>query len=251
MHTSPTSTRRTTTTLALLGAATLAACGDPMTPMAPPDESAAHSRAASALGLSDGDYVAELHPLNAAVQNALDPERADGPLGVARGKAFFTIRNGQFSARVDARGLEPNMPHAQHIHTATRCPPAAADVNGDGIVDVIEGVPFYGPILIPLDDNLAVQGAGAFPVATGRQGSIQYQASVALNTLLADLDAPDPDPTDAIVKLNGAPLALETRHVVLHGVDIHTFLPPSVATLGTAPPQATLPVACGPVRKID
>lgn len=253
MRTRPRHSRRTPTTLALslLVTATVAACSDPARPVAPPDESIVASHTASDLGLPDGDYVAELHPLNAKIQNAFDPDRADGALGVAHGKAYFTIRNGQFTARVDANGLEPNMLHAQHIHTATRCPPASADVNGDGIVDVVEGVPFYGPILVPLDDNLAVQGAGTFPTATGRRGTIEYQASTALNTLLADLNAPDPNPADAIVKLNGAPLALETRHVVLHGVDIHTFLPPSVASLGTAPAQATLPVACGGIRKID
>ncbi|HEX6534607.1 MAG TPA: hypothetical protein VF041_08415 [Gemmatimonadaceae bacterium] len=255
MLTRPIHTRRTATALTrwLLATAALAsaaACGDPARPTAPPDESIAGSRAAGDVALPDGEYVAELHPLNARVQNALDPDRADGALGVAHGKAFFTVRNGQFTARVEANGLEPDMPHAQHIHTATRCPPASADVNGDGIVDVVEGVPFYGPILVPLDDDLALQGAGAFPTATGRRGTIHYQASVALDALLADLNAPDPNPADAVVKLNGAPLALETRHVVIHGVDIHTFLPPSVATLGTAPAQATLPVACGAIRKI-
>jgi hypothetical protein len=141
------------------------------------------------------------------------------------------------------------MIHPQHVHAADRCPPASADVNHDGFVDVLEGVPFYGPILIPLDDDLASQAAGAFPTASGRRGVLDYHASTSFGALLADLNAPDPDPTDAVVKLGGAPLALETRHVVLHGVDPSTPLPPTVASLPGVPAYLTLPVACGEITK--
>jgi len=232
-----------------------AACADnsPSTVNAPAGASmASHSmvHGDQADALPDGDYEADLHVLNAGVQEHLDPDRADGARGVTRGKAFFTVKNGEFTAVVSAMGVEPNMIHPQHIHAAASCPPASADVNGDGFVDVIEGVPFYGPILIPLDDNLASQAAGAFPTAVGIQGLLNYTATTSLTALLNDLNAPDPDPTDAVVKLNGAPLALETRHVVIHGVDAHTPLPPTVASLPGVPAFLTLPVACGEIRRI-
>jgi len=35
----------------------------------------------------------------------------------------------------NANGLQPGMIHPQHIHAAAQCPPASADVNGDGFVD--------------------------------------------------------------------------------------------------------------------
>jgi len=228
-----------------------AACSDSSSSaVAPTDAMPDRSAAAHHAGLPDGEYEANLHPLNAAAQNGQDPDRADGARGVARGKATFTIRNGQVVAMVSAEGLESEMIHPQHIHAAATCPPSAADVNHDGYVDVIEGVPFYGPILIPLDSDLGSQATGSFPTASGIRGILEYAASTPLATLLADLNAPDPDPTDAVVKLNGAPLALETRHVVLHGVDANTALPGSVASLPGLPAYLTLPVACGEIRRV-
>ena len=64
------------------------------------------------------------------------------------------------------------------------------------------------------------------------------------------VDVADPDPADAVIKLNGAPLALETWHVVLHGVDSATPLPSSVASLPGVPAYLTLPVACGEIRRV-
>ncbi len=242
---------RTRLAVSLLVPALVAACGDPAIPVAPPpDDMASMHQHTAALGLADGEYVAQLHPMNAKIQNGMDPDPRDGPRGVATGKAYFTIRGGEFIARIDAKGLEPDVIHPEHIHAASACPPASADVNGDGIVDVIEGVPFYGPILIPLDSDLSSQGAGTFPTASGLKGNLNYMASTSFSALLADLNAPDPDPTDAVIKLGGAPLSLATRHVILHGVDLNTFLPPSVQSLGTVPAQLTLPVACGTIRRI-
>jgi hypothetical protein len=243
------------TRLALLPFALIAplfaACSDSTSSgVSPTDALPNRSTAAHGMDLPDGEYEANLHVLNAAAQNGQDPDRADGALGVARGKATFTIRNGEVVAMVSAEGLESGMIHPQHIHSAAACPPSSADVNHDGYVDVIEGVPFYGPILIPLDSDIGSQATGTFPTATGVRGILDYVASTPLATLLADLNAPDPDPADAVVKLNGAPLALETRHVVLHGVDAATALPSTVASLPGLPAYLTLPVACGEIRRV-
>ena len=194
-------------------------------------------------GLEEGAlYVAELHPLNAWVQQRLDPDPRT-PRGVTEGKAYFRVKDGMLTAVVDVQGAEPNdspLPeglHPQHIHAASQCPPMSADVNGDGIVDVIEGLPFYGAILVPLDGDISNTTAEipTFPIATGDKGTYHYQASTSLATLEAAI---------------GAPLALPTRHVVVHGVDINTPLPPSVQSLPGLPAQITLPVACGEIRKV-
>lgn len=187
-------------------------------------------------------YVANLHPLNASAQKALDPDPRT-PRGVARGKAYFRVVNGELHAAVNVSGAEPadgeafpSGLHAQHIHAADRCPPASADVNRDGFVDVLEGVPFYGPILVPLDGEIGntTSEIPSFPVATGVSGSYAYTAT----TLLASL-----------VEAIGEPLDLPARHVVVHGVDLATPLPASVQSLGGLPAQITLPIACGELSR--
>jgi hypothetical protein len=187
-------------------------------------------------------YVADLHPLNARVQNELDPD-PETPRGVTTGKAYFRVVNGMLTAVVDAAGAEPaegafpDGIHAQHIHAADRCPPSSADVNGDGIVDVIEGVPFYGPILVPLDGDISngTSEIPTFPFAMGDRGVYNYQASTTLSVLEAALNEP---------------LNLAARHVVIHGVDLATPLPETVQSLGGLPSQITLPVACGEIREM-
>lgn len=184
--------------------------------------------------------MADLEPLNEEVSYRK-----------VNGKARFQIQKGDFVAAVHATGLHPGMIHPQHIHAAAVCPPPSADTNGDGFIDVLEGVPFYGPILIPLDSDLSNQAAGSFPFVDNRGGSLQYRQSISLGALLADLNAPDPNPADAVVKLDGQPLNLSGRHVVVHGVSLDTPLPATVASIGGLPPQLTLPVACGEIRRVN
>ena len=187
-------------------------------------------------------YVAELRPLNPDVQNNLDPDPAT-PYGVASGKALFRVVNGMLTAIVDASGTEPAegaIPdgiHPQHIHAADRCPNASADTNGDGIVDVIEGLPFYGPILVPLDGDIsnATSEIPTFPFGSGAKGTFHYEASTSLSTLEAALNEP---------------INLASRHVVIHGVDLATPLPASVQSLPRLPAQVTLPIACGEIREL-
>lgn len=194
-------------------------------------------------GLTEGAlYVAELHPLNPGLQNKLDPNRRT-PLGVATGKAYFRVVNGMLTATVDMAGTEPAAApfpegiHPQHIHAADRCPTAAADVNDDGIVDVIEGLPYYGPILVPLDGDISngTSEVPTFPFGAGDRGTYHYEASALLTTLEQAL---------------GEPLDLPSRHVVVHGIDLSTPLPPSVQSLPGLPAQVTLPIACGEIREV-
>ena len=185
-------------------------------------------------------YMADLKPLNPQVG-----------FGSVRGQARFQIVNGMFVAMDEATNVQPGMIHPQHIHAAAACPPPSADVNHDGYIDVIEGVPFYGPILVPMDSDLTNQAAGTFPFVDNQGGALHYHASASLSAFLADLNAPDPDPSDAVVKLNGAPLNLPGRHVVVHGVALDTPLPSTVASLPGLPAQLTLPVACGEIFPVN
>lgn len=204
--------------LTLTAAALVAACDDG--PSAPDGET----------------FRAELSTMNSQVA------------GSASGQASFRIVDGDFEARVDASGLAPDMLHPQHIHAAESCPPPSADENGDGFVDVVEGLPFYGAILVPLDGDLSSQAAGnpgGFPTADA-SGAVSYRTSADLQQMLSDLRAEDPNPDDPRVKLSGD-LSLPERTVVLHGVPEDTDLPESVQSIAGLPAHLTLPVACGEI----
>jgi hypothetical protein len=188
----------------------------------------------------EGTYHADLTVLNSKV--------AGNPTGTAD----ISIQGDNVVVKVMMNGTPMNITHVQHIHTASACPPASADVNKDTYIDVVEGLPFYGPILIPLDGDLSSQAAGStiFPMADA-SGSYTYNQSTSLARMLADLHAPDLDLTDAIVKLApGEDLNLAGRHVIIHGVPASTNLPSTVATLHGLPNYATLPIACGPITRV-
>jgi hypothetical protein len=235
---------------AMVVGVTLAAAGCdgsrmPAAPSATPGTSAAGG--GSTLAARAGDegagaeiYTADLKPLNAHVG-----------YGTVNGTARFQLVNGDFIAIDQATGMQPGMIHPQHIHAAAQCPPASADVNHDGFIDVIEGVPFYGAILVPLDSDLSTQAGGSFPTVDNNGGALHYHERASASAMLADLNAPDPNPNDAVVKLAGAPLDLSGRHVVLHGIALDTPLPSTVASLPGLPAQLTLPVACGEISKVN
>ncbi|MEO9254222.1 MAG: hypothetical protein ABI305_01675, partial [Tepidiformaceae bacterium] len=180
-----------------------------------------------------GTFTATLGALNTS---------ANGGTAVT-GTATFVVSGDTITATVDAHGLAPSMAHAMHIHTGDSCPTAAADTNNDGVIDVVEGAPAYGPILIPIDSNIASQAAGDFPMSDA-SGNLKFTTSGSLTALLADLHAADPDTTDAVAKLQpNEMLNLAMRHVVIHGVA--GAVPATAQSIGGLPAAATLPVACG------
>ncbi len=71
------------------------------------------------------------------------------------GMAELTLIGDQLTVKIEATGLEPDMVHPQHIHgfkennRNSTCPPASADDDGDGLVELGEGLPFYGPFCCP------------------------------------------------------------------------------------------------------
>lgn len=135
-----------------------------------------------------------------------------------------------FLVAVDAARLAPHTPHPQHIHAAPSCPTLSHDANGDGFVDMAEGLDVFGLILVTLDAELHTVATDSFPTATAT-GRISYERRVSLRALL-DLLADEP-------------LALDTRVVVIHGVHPDAGLPETVGTVGGRPPEWTVPVACG------
>lgn len=136
----------------------------------------------------------------------------------AIGNASVTVDGNILTVVINASGMVANQPHPQHIHGLEDgsngiCPPSTADTDDDGIITVAEGAPFYGAILLPLED---------FPMADA-DGNVSYTKTFTLGE-------------------NGAPTAeelgtIENRVIVLHGLN------------NSGKYVATIPVACGQLAR--
>jgi hypothetical protein len=185
-------------------------------------------------------FSADIQPLNAG---------GDAGIEEVTGTAAFTIEGDELMVEVQASGLAPDIAHPMHVHMSNACPDDGADANDDGLVDVTEGVPDYGEILIPLDSDLAEQEAGDFPMANAN-GEINYSQTVSLSSMLSNLQTEDQNADDAVTTLGpDGELNLGERSIVIHGVAEDVQLPDSVASLGEAPANVTLPVACGAISQ--
>jgi hypothetical protein len=110
---------------------------------------------------------------------ALDTLNHSGASGVAN----LALRGDQLTVIINSRGLTPGQPHAQHLHyslnAAHTCPPLSADTNGDGVISLAEGVPYYGGVDISLTtsgDSLpsSALALNRMPVAKAN-GTLHYK----------------------------------------------------------------------------
>jgi hypothetical protein len=196
---------------------------------------ASDAQAVNPGGDSKSVYVAHLHPMNSTVAGLQ-----------AGGAARFSVVGDKLTISVEVHGLSPDLVHWQHFHgfadkRAATCPGAMADVNGDGIIDLIETEPAAGTTMVPFtDDPVAMDVAhGTYPKASAA-GTYEYRRTVSLAGLTA-----------AFAKaFNDQPLDLDRRVVFIHGVAGTQKLPASVASLGPIPADITLPVACGRIERV-
>ena len=122
-------------------------------------------------------------------------------------KVVLVLKGSALDVTVVARGLEPGQVHMQHIHglagdTNATCPPgsAADDIPNDPsqaarpdqVTSFAEGLPFYGPVLLPLDP---------YPTA-GPHGTVSYHRHFTVSGDLTDL-------RDEVVVLHGMSLGGE------------------------------------------
>ncbi|WP_018479114.1 hypothetical protein [Pontibacter roseus] len=83
------------------------------------------------------------------------------------GMATIELTGDMVDVHLQAAGLTPNMEHMQHIHGFTDsnknavCPPMSADTDGDGLISLVEGVPYYGPVLLALTPYPTADAAGS------------------------------------------------------------------------------------------
>ncbi len=117
-------------------------------------------------------------------------------------EAELTLKGNKLKISLEASGMEAGKAHPQHIHghgdasINARCPGMEADKDGDGLVSVGEGLPDYGPIVLPLTPFNLVDV----------DGSLKYEAS-----FIVDPSTLEP---------------LFNRAIVLHGMTVNgTYIP--------------------------
>lgn len=147
------------------------------------------------------------------------------------GLAYLRLDGNMLESTVLGFNMTPNMVHPQHIHgfgddsTNSTCPPQSADTNGDGLVDLEEGGPFYGPVILSLYEPV-----DEFPVANS-WGMVTFNRTFHLG--VTEFEEEGQNPTAETL------LPLVNRAIVLHGAFVGDEY------------VATLPVACGQVYEIS
>lgn len=177
------------------------------------------------------------------------------PTGVAAGAAGeveLRVRGVRLSVELEAEGLSPNLPHVAHIHgvlqAENECPAASADTDGNGLISVVEGLPFYGPIQVSFTTRGGVSGTGDDPFAiedgvplvraprADADGELSYERTFTL---------PAPVPSGTRRDLARA---LGGLHVVVHGVDRNgngRYDPDNPNGGDPSDVEAALPALCG------
>jgi hypothetical protein len=188
-----------------------------------------HTPAGDSSAAEPGSYSIELAELNGS-----------GSSGVA---VLTLADDGSLTVNIEAQGMVPGQPHAQHVHGDSglerdfTCPTQDADVDGDGIINTVEGVPSYGEIHIALTtegDATPASGLAVdrFPMA-GSDGTVSYERTFKATEL--------PD---------GTATAVRNLHVVTHGIDVNGNGEYDMAAGPseldpTLPQEATAPASCG------
>lgn len=149
---------------------------------------------------------------------------------------------------VRAEGLEPNQIHPQHIHGRfdangapmdTEEPTIVDDLDGDGLVELLEGAPKYGPVILDLRDD-TLPGTDGFPTAP--DGSIDF-------SFVYDLTSSPAFGAGYGAADLGADLSL--REIVIHGLTLAAGQGAGDGEAdGTAGYKLVLPVATGQFERV-
>lgn len=183
-----------------------------------------------ALGAARIDFFAALAPVP-------HDSTVDSGSNVTGNASIEYVRGTTYRVTVTASGLSPNLPHLAHIHGVVQaqneCPDASA-AGDDGLIDTLDGLPAYGPILVTFSTSGdttdgAALNLGTAPIADAN-GNLFYQRDI---------------------KIKGNVAAnLEDLHVVVHGEDLsdNGMYDGQESTLAPGVPlEAELPVACGTI----
>lgn len=124
--------------------------------------------------------------------------------GVYATVEMIRLGENKLHVSIKAVGLEVDKPHPQHIHGFDKpvknatCPTLEADTNGDGVISIREGVPAFGPIILPLVPFDLVDASG----------NLDYEATFTIKP--------------------GSLQPLHNRAIVLHGMTVNDLYIPSL-----------------------
>ena len=173
----------------------------------------------------------------------------------ASGTATAAVRNQVIQhIAVNADGLTPDAPHAQHIHygqqALNECPTLAQDDNHDGRINTVEGLPAYGPVVVSLNTIGDTTPASFLDVArfpVSESGSHSYSRDDIKFTRVAGTGYSGGGGTakqiaDSVREGDGV--------LVIHGVDyngngMYDFGAGASELDASLPAEATDPAACG------
>lgn len=159
------------------------------------------------------------------------------------GNAILTHDTTANTLRVQINGqnIEPGQDHLMHIHGLiggsgqaldSQSPTLADDSDGDGFIEVLEGVPQYGDILLPLGSVNDATGIFTYDQTFDLTDDTQFLSPVSGNQYSASDLFP-----------------LNFREIVIHGKTVATG--PGLGTGGevdgTGGYKAVLPVAAGEI----
>ncbi|MGB7085450.1 MAG: hypothetical protein WBD47_07845 [Phormidesmis sp.] len=145
-----------------------------------------------------------------------------------------------------ATGLEPNQDHVHHIHGAfgpsgevadSMTPTLANDADGDGFVELAEGGPVYGPIILPLATINTPDGNADFTTTYDLTDPSIFGASR--------------DTGEPFTAADLMPLSF--REIVIHGLTVAPGVGEGTPNEidGTGGYIAVLPVAAGEIVAVD
>lgn len=169
----------------------------------------------------------------------------------ASGRVSFALDTeaNTLGVSIRASGLAPDQIHIAHIHgpvdemgtptnAVTPSFGAGADTDGDGFIELAEGLPFYGGILLNLSDD-TVPGLAGFSTAPGGEISFDYVYNL--------LTTPNFTPGNSIDTL----LPLYLREVVIHGAFLNAGQGSNGGEAdGTAGYKLILPVLSGEIVEV-
>ena len=157
----------------------------------------------------------------------LAPVNVDG-----RGRVKLEQQDGELVVRLKAKGLDDGI-HLAHIHgirqAENECPGMSFDGDHNGLVDIAEGLPAYGPVQITLSDGINDRGT-----------SIDYTRTY-----------PVLDGGDALSALGD----LSQYAIVVHGVDLdgdHLATNPNAGGDAAGDPddnEISMPALCGTIEE--
>jgi len=192
-----------------------------------------------------GNFVSDIRPLNesgvsGSVEMTVDPDAMTLSFAMA------------------LTGLEPGQLHVQHIHgvfdgmgnpAQSVSPTLDDDTDGDGFVELAEGGPRYGPIVLELKDP-GNPVNGGFPV-TAADGTSTFTWIFDLNDSAPfGLNVLTDDPDDTFTAADLLPLSL--REIVIHGLTLREGEGANGGEAdGTAGYKTVLPVAVGRIVSAD